>query len=95
MVQTLSLKEGTDGRPSQQTACIKLRELEQLSADLIRLTVGLGRVRSLPPIVVINLVRESDLVCPTGISEDLFLYLSATAADSCRKMAHFGVELRK
>jgi hypothetical protein len=90
-----ALAQGRDGRPSHQTTCIKLRELEQLSADLIRLAVGLGRVRSLPPIVVMSHVRESDLVCPTDIWEDLFLYLSASAADSCRKMAHFGVELRK
>jgi hypothetical protein len=37
---TLSLKEGTDVPPIK--TCIKLRELEQLSADLMRLAVGLA-----------------------------------------------------
>jgi hypothetical protein len=49
----------------------------------------------LPTIVVINFAQGSDLVWPTGTSENLFLYLSASAAECFSKTAHFDVELRK
>ena len=80
-------------RSVPQRLCSPL--LEYLRARPNTARISASGMNSLPTIVVINFAQGSDLVWPTGTFENLFLYLSTSAAEFFSKTAHFDVELRK